>query len=172
MIARGVSLLVLLSGAGCGATRDVIPETHDVRAGTGGEPDAGTDAYVYVARRPLGIVALAEARGMDGKLAARAVDHLADALDSCATEVGRQGRLVDGAARIVAMVGPDGAITGLNVKLAPGAAVAANALLCLVTPLKLTTFPAADADAGSRGLAIEATWGPHTVTTVIDGGPG
>jgi hypothetical protein len=128
-------------------------------------PTAGGEGYVHVARRPLAIVGLAEARGMSNDVAFRVVDHLADALDSCATDLGRQGKLVDGAARVVAMIGADGAVSGLNVKLAPGAAVEANALLCLVTPLKLTTFdPAAsagDGDGKSRGLAIEATWGPR-----------
>jgi hypothetical protein len=34
-------------------------------------------------------------------------------------------------------------------------------LVCLVAPVKMTTFPppgAASADAGTRGMAIEATW--------------
>jgi hypothetical protein len=160
---RGVGLLAtgLALSYGC-ATRDSIPETHDVHQTA--SPAPSEDAYVHVARRPLAVIGLAEARGMSNELASRAVDHLADALDSCATELGRQGKLVDGTARIVAMVGADGAVGGLNVKLAPGAAVAANALLCLVTPLKLTTFDAGEAsDAGSaaRGFAIEASWGPR-----------
>ncbi len=149
---------LLLPSLACGGTRDAIPETRDVQQ-LAPAADAGED-YVHVARRPLGVIGLAEARGLSNDVAARAVDHLADALDSCATELGRQGKLVDGAARIVAMVGSDGAVSGLNVKLAPGAAVAANALLCLVTPLKLTTFDVADAGS-TRGFAIEASWGPR-----------
>jgi hypothetical protein len=148
--------------ASCGGTRDVIPETRAVQQTA---PAPSGEGYAHVARRPLAVVGLAEARGMSDDVAFRVVDHLADALDSCATDLGRQGKLVDGAARVVAMIGADGAVSGLNVKLAPGAAVAANALLCLVTPLKLTTFdPVAstgDGEGKPRGLAIEATWGPR-----------
>jgi hypothetical protein len=162
---------VLASGLALScATRDSIPETHDVHQTA--SPAPSEDAYVHVARRPLAVIGLAEARGMTNDIASRAVDHLADALDSCATDLGRQGKLVDGAARIVAMVGADGAVSGLNVKLAPGSAVAANALLCLVTPLKLTTFdPGAAGDAAQRGFAIEATWGPkvaHSASGTTD----
>jgi len=153
-----LSLALLALGACCGA-RDTIPETHDVRQASPAPSSApAADAYVHIARRPLAVVGLAEARGMSDETASRAVDHLADALDACATDLGRQGKLVDGAARVVAMIGADGSVGGLNVKLAPGAAVAANALLCLITPLKLTTFDVGDG--GSRGFAIEATWGP------------
>ena len=150
----------------CGGTRDVVPETHDVHEVTPAGPADQNASYAYVARRPLGIVGLAEARGIASDLAARAVDHLADALDVCATDLGKQGKLVDGAARVVAMFGADGAVSGLNVKLAPGAAVEANALLCLITPLKLTMFDVGDG--GSRGFAIEAAWGPHVAAS----GPG
>ncbi len=116
--------------------------------------------YAYVARRPLGAVALAEARGIDDATASRIVDHLADALAACAEGLARQGKLVDGAARIAAEITPDGTPTGLALRVAPGGAVAANAILCFITPFKLTTFPMASQDQGPRGIAIEATWGP------------
>jgi hypothetical protein len=96
---------------------------------------------------------------MTDAAASQAVDHLADALDACATDLGRNGKLVDGAARVVVRVGDGGAIDGLNVTLAPGSAVAANALLCLITPIKLMTFE--PIDGGARAFAIEAAWGPH-----------
>jgi len=118
------------------------------------------EGYVYVARRSLGAVALADARGISDEVAAKAVDRVADQMQACASDLARQGRLVDGALRVVAPVGADGAIGALNLKLAPGNGVAANGLLCIVAPLKLVTFPPADGDAGARGLAIEATWGP------------
>ena len=102
-------------------------------------------------------VALAEARGLDDADARRAIDHLADALDACATDLGRHDKLVDGAVRVVAQIAPDGSVSGLNVKV--GQAATANAILCVIAPLKLTSFPASEADAGARGLAIEATWG-------------
>ncbi len=170
--ALGLSLVasLVLGVIACGGTKDVIPETHDERVAANVEADSGAESYTYIARRPLGVVGLAEARGLPNDVARRAIDHLADALDTCATDLGRQGRLVDGAARVVAMIGGDGAVVGLNVKVSPGASVAANALLCVITPLKLTSFPPADADAGSRGIAIETAWGPQTVGALRDGG--
>jgi hypothetical protein len=151
----------LLLSACAGGTRDVAAESHDVRVAqpAPGAPGGGEGGYVYVAKRPLGAVALAEARGIPDAMAARVIDHLADVLDACATNLGREGKLVDGAVRVVAQIAPDGSIAGLNVKTAPGAAVAANAILCVIAPLKLTSFPPAESDAGARGLAIEATWG-------------
>jgi hypothetical protein len=152
------ALVGLAAGCAAASTRDVVPESHDVR-----EIDKGGSAaegYAYVAKRPLGVVALAEARGLDDADARRAIDHLADALDACATELGRQGKLVDGAVRVVAQITPDGGVSGLNVKV--GQAATASAILCVIAPLKLTSFPATGADAGARGIAIEATWGSPT----------
>jgi hypothetical protein len=147
--------LVLASCAG--GARDVVPESRDV---VKAEPAAASgDGYVYVARRSLGVVALAEARGIGEETASRAVDRIADKMDACALDLARQGKLVDGAVRVVAPVGTDGAIGALNVKLAPGNGVAANAILCVIAPLKLLAFPPAEGDAGARGLAIEAEWG-------------
>jgi hypothetical protein len=149
----------------CGGGRDVIPESHDVR-GAPAAADSGsaaTGGYAYVARRPLGAVALAEARGLDEAIAFHVVDHLADALAACAEGLTRQGKLVVGAARIAAEIAPDGAPRGLALKVAPGGSVAANAILCLITPFKLTTFPLAREGQGPRGIAIEATWGPDVI---------
>jgi hypothetical protein len=156
----GVFALVLVAShgiTGCGASsaRDVVPASHDVRVS--GTAASTPEGYAYVARRPLGVVALAEARGLDDADARRAIDHLADALDACATDLGRRDKLVDGAVRVVAQIAPDGSVSGLNVKV--GQAATANAILCVIAPLKLTAFPALEADAGARGLAIEATWG-------------
>jgi hypothetical protein len=125
--------------------------------------DAGPapDSYVYVAKRPLAIVGLAEARGMDDVQAKATVDKIADILDACATEQARAGQLADGAARVVAIVGPGGTVEGTNVSLAPGGAVAANALLCLDSPVKLLTFPPSKVE--RRGFAIEAVWGQKLV---------
>ncbi len=149
---------------GCpGPSRDVVPESRDVRgaAGDGGLALA-PDAYQYVAKRRRGLVALAEARGLGDADARAAIDHLADELDACAARLAAEGKLAeDGAGRVVAAIGPDGAIAGLNVKAGPGAQTAANLLVCVVSPLKLVAFPPAPAgaDAGARGLALEAVWG-------------
>ena len=154
---RALALCAIALHACAGSSRDVVPETHDVQGATPA-PSASPDGYVYVAKRPRGVVALAEARGMSDEAARQAIDHLADELDACAARLAGQKRLAkDGAGRVVAAIGADGTVQGLNVKAAPGENVAANFVLCVVSPLRMTIFPAADA--GARGIAVEATWG-------------
>lgn len=140
---------------GGGAGRDVVPETHDTHGQDG--PAQDLQGYEYVARRPLALVALAEARGVAPAIAHSAVDQLADALDTCVTLRSRSGGHVDGAARIVAAIDDNGSVGLPNVRIDPGAGVAESAVVCLVAPVRLLTFPAADA--GARGIAIEALWG-------------
>jgi hypothetical protein len=157
-----VVLFATLAPFACASGRDVIPDSHDER-GAAPPADAGPAAaggYAYVARRPLGAVALAEARGIDDAIASRVVDRLADALAACAAGLAQTGKLVDGAARIAAEIAPDGTSTGLALTVAPGGPVAANAILCFITPFKLTSFPLASPHQGPRGIAVEATWGP------------
>jgi hypothetical protein len=154
-----------------GPSRDVVPETHvvTVRAGEdSGVPATVTspDAYEYVAKRPHGLVALAEARGLDAAAARAVVDHLADELETCAKRLLAEGHLAkDGAGRVVAAIAADGSIAGLNANAAPGQNTTANLLVCVVSPLKLVTFPP-EGDAGpgarARGIALEATWGSGT----------
>jgi hypothetical protein len=151
--------VIPLLALACSGGRDFIPETHEVHEVSGAPRDPG--GYEYIAKRPLGVVGLAEARGMDPAITARVVDRLADALEACAEDLARSDKLVNGAARIAAEVSPAGTPVGLALKVAPGAGVTANALLCFITPFKLTTFPAVPAEAPARGLAVEATWGPR-----------
>lgn len=153
--AAAALLAAALLGAACGGgTRDVIPETHDVHV----EAKGAAGKYTYVARRPLGFVAVASQVGLDGELGTKAADRLADALDACATELAAKGKLVDGAIRIEAAVAKDGSVAVSHLTVAPGDGVAANALLCVVAPFKLTSFPPAESDA--RRFVIDATWGP------------
>jgi hypothetical protein len=140
---------------GGGTGRDVVPETHDTRGPAG--PVQDPQGYEYVARRPLALVALAEARGIAPAVARSAVDQLADALDTCVTLRGRSGGHVDGAARVVAAIDDSGSVMSPKVRIDPGEGVAASAVVCLVAPVRLLTFPAADA--GARGIAVEALWG-------------
>ncbi len=149
-----VSCLAACAG-GPGEAHDAVPESRDVVVNNPGP--AGELGYDYVARRPLAVVALAEARGLDPVVARAAIDRLADALDTCATEEGRRGTLVNGAARVVAQIDGDGRVSGTSVRIDPGAGVAPNAVVCLVAPAKMLAFP--PADAGARGIAIEALWG-------------
>lgn len=132
-----------------------MPESRDVVVTNPGP--AGEQGYDYVARRPLAVVALAEARGLDPAVARAAIDRLADALDTCATEEGRRGALVSGAARVVAQIDGEGRVAGTTVRLEPGQGIAENAVVCLVAPAKMLVFPAADG--GARGIAVEALWG-------------
>jgi hypothetical protein len=153
--------ILLLSCGACGGGRDIIPESHDIH---GVELDAGAreqGGYEYIAKRTLAVIGLAEARGMDVAIASRVTDHLADALEACAEGLSGQGKLVDGAARIAAHIEPDGTPGGLALKIGPGDAVKANAILCFIAPFKMTSFPVARPDDPARGIAIEATWGPH-----------
>jgi hypothetical protein len=150
--------VVLSSCLSCAASagRDTVPASTDVVADAGGSPRSA-EGYEYVARRPLSVVALAEARGIEPAIARAAVDHLADAADACAADERRKGAPVQGAARVVAQIDGDGRVLGTNVRLDPGPGVAPSAVLCVVAPVRLLTFP--PADGGARGIAIEALWG-------------
>ena len=136
--------------------RDVVPESHDVVVDAAARART-SEGYEYVARRPLAVIGLAEARGIAPDAARAAVDHLADAVDTCVTEEGRKGALPEGAARVVAQVDASGNVAGVSLRVDPGAGRARDAVLCLVAPAKLLMFPAADA--GARGIAVEALWG-------------
>jgi hypothetical protein len=147
--------LVACAGSG-GEGHDVVPQSHDVQV-TGAQGGASGQGYEYVAKRPLGVVALAEARGLDAAEARAAIDRLADALDTCATEEGRKGSLVDGAARVVVQINDQGAVGATSVKVDPKPGAAQNAVVCLVAPLRMLSF--GPSDAGARGFAVEALWG-------------
>jgi hypothetical protein len=152
--------MAALAVASCsGGTRDALAPSRDIVVDAGPAASAGT--YEYVARRPLGVVALAEARGLPAAASRAAIDHLADALDACVTDQAHGGAPPRGAARVVAQLGDDGGIANVSLRVDPGGnggnAAATVALLCLVAPVKLLSFPLADG--GARGLAIEALWG-------------
>jgi hypothetical protein len=158
--AAALALGAALGACGGGGARDVVPASRDVRgeAAAASAAPAGLDGYVYVAKRRHGVVALAEARGVSAETARRAVDRIADELEACAAKLEAEGKLApDGAGRVVAAIGDDGAVRGVNIKAAPGGVVAANLLVCVVAPVRTLTFPAQGG--GARGLAIEATWG-------------
>jgi hypothetical protein len=156
-----VAAVVACGGAG----HDVVPESKDVVANgpNGATAPRGVEGYDYVARRPLAVVALAEARGIAPETAHAAVDRLADRLDACITDESRNGGHVDGAARVIAQIGPNGDVTTTSVRIDPGENAAQSAVVCLVAPLKLLTFPPADVP--TRGIAIEALWGQLQTTT-------
>ncbi len=141
-----------------GGGRDVVPESHDVQVADAG-PGGSSQGYDYVAKRPLAIVGLAEARGIDPNVARAAVDRIADALDACAKEQGRRGTLTTGAARVVAQIDERGIVSGTNVKIDPGPGVVTTAVACFVAPTKMLVFPPVEAGATERGIAVEALGG-------------
>ena len=154
--------IVLLASLSCGgAHRDSVSDSHDVtvqgaaQASAGGGHDEG---YEYVARRPLAVVALAEARGLDAAAARVAIDRLADRLEACVTDQGRGGTLPHGAARVVAELDADGKVAAATLRADSGPGVATTAVLCLAGPTRLLTFDPGAAQ--GRGFAIEALWGP------------
>jgi hypothetical protein len=153
--AAAITLACALVGCG-GGGRDVVPETHDVRVG-----DGSPGSYVHVARRPLGFVALARETGLGPDLGASVSEHLADSLDACATSLATKGKLVEGTVRVDVSVSPDGSVTVSHVTIAPGDGVAANALLCVMAPLKLMALPAANAKDAARTFTLDASWGPQ-----------
>jgi hypothetical protein len=162
VVPRASAALLSLAAAACAGTggRDVVPESRDVIATTAA-PAQGGQGYEYVARRPLAVVALAEARGLESITARAAVDRLADRLDACITDKAREGGPVEGAARVIAQIDASGAVSATQVRVDPGTSSASNAVVCLVAPMKLLAFPPADAE--GRGIAIEALWG-HVAT--------
>jgi len=156
---RVILLLVAspLASLACGGGgRDVIPASRDVVADAPA-PAQGAQGYEYVARRPLAVVALAEARGIESITARAAVDRLADRLDACVTDEAQKGGPVEGAARVVAQIDATGTVAATRVRIDPGGSGASSAVVCLVAPMKLLAFPPASSD--GRGIAIEAIWG-------------
>lgn len=156
-IALAVVLVVACSPSG---PKDVAGENKDVRVQPSADAGTPSDAYAYVARRPHGVVALAEARQMSDDEAHAIIDKLASDLESCATRLESERTLVEGAARIIAVAQPSGP-PALNVKLAPGGDVAQNALMCLVAPIRSLPIT-------KGALAIEYTWGPNKAGPQVD----
>lgn len=178
LVAAARRVAAAASLAACAACspppRDVVPASRDVHVTReAGEMEARADGaseteerarepsatagYEYVARRPHGVIALAEARHVNHEAARAIVERLADELERCASGLEAEGLLVRGAARVVAIADPSGA-PALNVRVAPGDDVAHNALLCIVSPVRATSLPSDGR--GTPGIAIEATWGP------------
>lgn len=171
-IARRAAIVVTAIAAACSPStpRDVVPETHDVRVTDGdGSAAAKPGGYAYVARRDHGAVALAGARNIADGDAQRIVDRIADEMEACARGQEAEGKLVDGAARIVvASVGKGNAQIG-DMEIAPGGAVAANALLCLVAPIKAMPF-ALGSPEKTPAILLEATWAPRRAGVIDAGG--
>ena len=146
--------------------RDATEPSRDV-VGTTADAGSAPDGYVYVAHRPHGTIALAEARGMTPDEARALTDHVADDFESCAQRLEAGGALISGAARVVALADKNGTVAGLNVKVSSGSEQ--NTLMCLVAPLRATNFPGRP-DAAQRGVALEAAWARSPRNLGVDGG--
>ena len=155
--------LAALAAIACSPARDVVTDSHDVRVAA---PDASApvrrDGYAYVARRSHASVGLVGAHFMSDAEAQRIVDRVADDLEACAKRLESRGDLAEGAVQLVAYTGPRGTAEVSDIRFAPGGPVAANALECIVSPLRVTMFPAAvPTNPGLPAVAIEATWAPN-----------
>jgi hypothetical protein len=166
-----------LALASCSPARDVIPESRDVRGVT---PDASApqtaqpkDGYTHVARRAHGVVGLVGAHFMTDDDARQILERVADELEACAERLELRGELAEGALSLVAVTGSRGNAEVTDVRFAPGGPVAANALACVIAPLRASTFPIAS-DRGLPALALDATWGPvrGRAGAPRDAGPG
>jgi len=158
-----VGLLLL----GCSpAGRDVVPESRDLRVTPDAAAPPSKDGYAYVARRPHGAVGLVGAHFMTDPEAQRVADRVADELETCARRLQQRGDLVEGAVTLVAITGSRGTAEVTDIRFAPGGPVAANALECIVAPLRAGPLlvragrPLQATNAEVPAVAIEATWGP------------
>ena len=125
------------------------------------EGDMPASARTTVVPSDSGSGGLAEARNMKEEDARALVERWADEMERCMTGLEAQGLLVEGAVRVVAVGDASSGTPALNVKLAPGDAVAQNALLCIVAPVRASSLPVSGNANAAPGLAIEATWGPN-----------
>ncbi len=165
MPARVLAGAVLLSGCAAGPA-DLAPASRDLRgqsavdllADGGAAPNRTPEGYVYVTRRLHVSMGLAEARGLGPTDTTRLVEFLASEFEGCAKALEEAGKLSSGAARLVVLLDASGRITGLDVKVAPGGQVAADALQCLAAPAR--AFPYPRGEGSRRGFALEASWEP------------
>ena len=147
---RAAAVALLLA---CSPTRDVVPETHDVRgADAGPSPSAGD--YVYVATHPHATIGVVAVREMTAEDAKRIAEKLASDLEACALSLEPSGRLAVGAAKYTVGASQKGTGEIGEIRLAPGNDVAANALLCIAAPVRTTSFPQ------GSSMLLEATWNP------------
>jgi hypothetical protein len=165
---RPFALLLTLATVACSPSspRDVVPESRDVR-GEQAPPAKSGDAYEYVTKRAHGTIAIAESRGMTKDDAKAAAEDLADKFEGCASGLEAQGLLVEGAARVIVEQEAGWSAPAASLRLAPGGAVAQNALLCIVAPLRAGRLNPEKPNARA-GMAIEAAWQPVSLRGVSE----
>jgi hypothetical protein len=144
--------LVFLLGCAAGPS-DIVENGHDVRGADAGGPRG---AYIYAAKRPLVAIGLAEATNVSDADAHRVVDTLADSATACFK---RSANLAQGGARITIPIDDGGVVGAPQVTFSPQEATVVG-MLCLLAPLRISSFSPATRDAGARSLTIESAWGP------------
>ena len=151
-------ILVVSLGCAPSGPRDVTEHTHDVTGQNGGTQSG----YEYVVKKPHGVVAIAESRGVSKEAAKLALERLGASFESCLADFEKKAPLKPGAARIIVPVDDGGLVGEPLVKLSDTTAdTKVTTLICLVAPAKMMTFPPpgpTSPEAGTRGMAIEATW--------------
>ncbi len=130
---------------------DIVENGHDVH-----DASAARGAYIYAAKRPLVAIGLAEATSVSDADSHRAVDALADSAAACFK---RAQNLPQGAARITIPIDEGGVVGAPQVTISPQEATGVG-MLCLLAPLRMTSFSPSSGDAGIRSLTIESAWGP------------
>lgn len=129
--------------------RDVVAQTQD--------------GYEYVAKTAHGVIALAESRGVPKDEAKKQMDRLADGFEKCLANLEAKAALKPGAVRIIVPIDAGGlpgepAVSKIS-DTTPETRV--TTLICLIGPAKMTVFQPPgplSPEAGTRGMAIEATW--------------
>lgn len=120
-----------------------------------------SEGYEYVVKKPHGVIALAESRGVPKESARAAMDRLANDFEACLAELAKRGQGRQGAARVVLPLDVGGAPLQPLVKVSEGSDATATTILCVVAPAKMLAFPVpTPTEAGAPGLAIEASWPP------------
>ena len=141
----------------CAPRKDFVPESHDT-VGDGARDAGAPDTYAHVVKRAFATVGLAEARGITPQEAVKATEKIAESLNACVASLDREGTLISGAARVLAIVGDDGSVVQVASAPTNETAVARVVVLCFVAPIKALAFSPAPPSSVRRGLALEATW--------------
>ena len=123
-------------------------------------------SYEYVAKTKHGVIALAESRGLPKDAAQKQMDRLAESFEKCLANLETKAPLKQGAVRIIVPIDEGGLPIEPQVSKISDASpeTRVTTLVCVIAPAKMTVFPPPgpiSSDAGTRGLAIEATW-PNT----------
>lgn len=153
------SLCVAFVLASCAPSgpKDVTEQRRDITT------TQGQDGYEYVAKTKHGVVALAESRGVSKDEAKKQMDRFAENFEKCLADLDLKAPLKPGAVRIIVPIDEGGVPSEPQVSKISDATpdTRVTTLVCVIGPAKMTVFSPPgpiSAEAGTRGMAIEATW--------------